>query len=290
VCVLRAVHRWPRWGIRDLTLFVTAFHFTVIQVSNYTNGFAMERVTARVNAFFAANGPNTATHTRWANYSLEQPGSLVALNGRNWVIVGACAEVWRAACMGVCAWRESGLWAWVRVWDDAHGCALQRRREFGCDCRCFGWSSGVFLGVSEGAGVGGACGGCTCGATRRPQGSVGVGFWPQLLWCALPHCRADCDLYSSYNVISSMASNVKVGCDANSWPNSCHGASYGYAARNAIWNGGASHFMNQWLQVGSGGVRVCVWGGGACQSSQPMCIFTHTNSTCWGGGPVALGG
>ena len=132
---------------------MSGFHYTVIQVSNYTSGFAMERVTARVNAFFAANGPFTQTHSRWANFSLESPGSVVALNGNNFIIT-------------------------------------------------------------------------------------------------------DCDLYGSYNVLQSMASNTKTGCVATSWPNSCHGATYGYIARNAIWNGGASHFMNQWRQVRA-------WGGGA---------------------------
>ncbi len=33
------------------------------------------------------------------------------------------------------------------------------------------------------------------------------------------------------------------------WPNNCHGASYGYFARNTLFNGGTAHFMNQWMQA-----------------------------------------
>lgn len=59
----------------------------------------------------------------------------------------------------------------------------------------------------------------------------------------------NCDLWTTYNAITSFASNGKAGCNGKTWPNSCHGATFGWIADNAIHHGGASHFMNQWRQV-----------------------------------------
>ena len=131
-----------RWGLRDLTFFVTAFHYTVIEASNATvDGFEMDRVVARVDAFFAQNNAGTQTHGRYANWTLEAPGALLLVTARNWRVVG-------------------------------------------------------------------------------------------------------CDLFSTYNGITSMATSTKAPCNANSWPNGCHGASYGRVADNVITAGGATHFMN----------------------------------------------
>lgn len=135
------------WGIRDLSIFITGFHFHVIYVINYTRGFFLDRVVARVNAFFAQNNPFTQTHGRWSNWTLEQPGNLVQMQGSNWKIT-------------------------------------------------------------------------------------------------------NCDLYSTWNVVTSFNVNGKIPCDpGNYFPNNCHGSSFGYMGDNMVYNGGASHFMNQWMQI-----------------------------------------
>lgn len=137
------------WAVRDLAVVITAFHYHVFSVSNFTDGFALERVTLRANAFFAGNNagtPGVQTHGRWANWTLEQPGNAIQLNGRNFAILNN-------------------------------------------------------------------------------------------------------DIWSSYNAITSFDSNSKVGCAGTSWPNSCHGATFGHIADNIVHHGGASHFMNQWRQV-----------------------------------------
>jgi hypothetical protein len=136
------------WAVKDLSIVVTAFHYHVIAVSNYTNGWALERVTMRANAFFAGNNAGTVgvpTHGRYANWTLEQPGNGIQLNAKNFRIL-------------------------------------------------------------------------------------------------------ECDLWTSYNAITSFASNGKAGCNGKTFPNSCHGATYGWIADNTIRHGGASHFMNQWRQ------------------------------------------
>ena len=135
------------WGIRDITIFISGFHYHVIYVSNYTRGFFLDRVIARVNAFFAQNNPFTQTHGRWSNYTLEQPGNLIQMHGTNWRIT-------------------------------------------------------------------------------------------------------NCDLYSTFNVLTSFNVNGKIPCDpGNYFPNNCHGSSFGYVADNIVYNGGASHFMNQWMEI-----------------------------------------
>ena len=134
------------WGVSDLTLYVTGFHYHVLAASNYTDGFHLERVTLRANAFFASNGPGSTTHGRAANWTLEQAGNGLQVNARNWRVL-------------------------------------------------------------------------------------------------------NCDLHTTYNAITSFASNGKAGCNGKTWPNSCHGAEYGRVADNTIAHGGASHFMNQWRQM-----------------------------------------
>lgn len=137
------------WAVKDLSIVVTAFHYHVIAVSNFTDGWALERVTMRANAFFAGNNAGTVgvpTHGRFANWTLEQPGNGIQLNAKNFRILS-------------------------------------------------------------------------------------------------------CDLWTSYNAITSFASNGKAGCNGKSWPNSCHGATYGWIADNVIRHGGASHFMNQMRQI-----------------------------------------
>lgn len=70
------------WGLQDLSVFASAFHNIIIGVPNTTVGFLMRRVRTRVNAFASSNGVFTSTHNRWANWTLEQPGPLLALHGR----------------------------------------------------------------------------------------------------------------------------------------------------------------------------------------------------------------
>ena len=72
------------WGVRDFTLAITGFHYMVFLVSNFTDGFFMDRVVARANAFFASNNAGTigvpearSTRGRWANWTLSQPGNFV---------------------------------------------------------------------------------------------------------------------------------------------------------------------------------------------------------------------
>ena len=145
------------WELRDFSIVVTAFHYHIVAASNFTDGFVMDGVTIRANAFFAGNnagtfgegappGVQTVTHGRSANWTLEQPGNCLQLNARNFAI------------------------------------------------------------------------------TRN-------------------------DMYCTYNAITSFASNGKTPCAGTSWPNSCHGATFGYLGDNVVRHGGASHFMNQWRQV-----------------------------------------
>jgi hypothetical protein len=152
-----APHGTGAWAVRDLAVVITGFHYHVFSVSNFTDGFAMERVTLRANAFFAQNnagtfgaaaprGVQTVTHGRSANWTLEQPGNAIQLNAKNFRIVG-------------------------------------------------------------------------------------------------------CDIWATYNAISSFNTNGKASCVGATWPNSCHGATFGYIADNSVHHGGASHFMNQWRQV-----------------------------------------
>jgi hypothetical protein len=122
----------------------------------------------RANAFFAQNNPGTQTRGRWSNWTLEQPGNFLQVNGRNFHVT-------------------------------------------------------------------------------------------------------DCDLWSTYNVITSMASNAKTACNAKSWPNACHGASYGRIAGNLLYNGGASHFMNQWRQASG---AVCERGSALSTSPRSPCSLT----------------
>ena len=57
------------WGLTDLAVFVSAFHNTVIDVPNVTDGFVLRRVRTRVNAFFGQNGLHVQTRGRWLNAS-----------------------------------------------------------------------------------------------------------------------------------------------------------------------------------------------------------------------------
>jgi len=145
------------WAVRDLAVVITGFHFSVFKASNYTDGWALERVTLRANAFFAGNNAGTftgsvptsvqtVTHGRSANWTLEQPGCAVRVNAKNFRIL------------------QNDIWA-------------------------------------------------------------------------------------TYDAITSFSSNEKAPCNGASWPNSCHGATFGWVADNVVHHGGASHFMNQWRQV-----------------------------------------
>eukprot|EP00041_Stephanoeca_diplocostata_P021865 m.516564 g.516564 ORF g.516564 m.516564 type:complete len:884 (+) comp21929_c0_seq8:155-2806(+) len=145
------------WGIEDMTIFVTAYHNYVVHVDNRTDGFHMQRVRTRVNAWVFSDGPNTTHDGRWQNYSWpglnyntfdhegapsyagSSQNSLIMLNGKNFEIT-------------------------------------------------------------------------------------------------------DCDLFADVDVLQFYSPGYPgVG--------HIHGAQYGYIARNRIWNGGSSHFMNQWQQV-----------------------------------------
>jgi hypothetical protein len=83
------------WGLEDLTIFITAYHNTVIAVALSTNGFTMRRVRARVNAFFGQNNYFQVTRGRALNTSDWQasPQSVV-------LTIEACA------CFQAC-----------RIWD-----------------------------------------------------------------------------------------------------------------------------------------------------------------------------
>eukprot|EP00039_Didymoeca_costata_P032877 m.39678 g.39678 ORF g.39678 m.39678 type:complete len:881 (-) comp9581_c0_seq2:341-2983(-) len=93
------------WGLEDFTFYVTAFHSTVIEVHNKTDGFRMTGVRGRVNAFFmqspagykgeghennAYNGTSTPRLPDFMAWSGAGPGDslgeLLLLHGKNWVI------------------------------------------------------------------------------------------------------------------------------------------------------------------------------------------------------------
>ena len=59
----------------------------------------------------------------------------------------------------------------------------------------------------------------------------------------------NCDLWSTFNVLSSATYNPKIQPVCTSFPNNCLGTTYGYVADNILRNGGASHYMYLWRQV-----------------------------------------
>lgn len=75
------------WGLSDLTIYVTAFHNSVLWVSNNTNGFTMRRVRARANAFMSLEDFGSSTRGRSANWTVLQNGHLIDLHARNFEIV-----------------------------------------------------------------------------------------------------------------------------------------------------------------------------------------------------------
>ena len=80
------------WAVSDLAVIITGFHWHVFEVSNFSDGFALERVTLRANAFFAGNKAGTfgvQTHGRYANWTLDAPGAGVMLNAKNFRIASA---------------------------------------------------------------------------------------------------------------------------------------------------------------------------------------------------------
>ena len=75
------------WGVSDLTVFITAYHNIVFDVSNKTDGFWLQRVRVRANAWFAQNGAYVSTRGRSLNVSSwEQLGPVLQLNARNFFV------------------------------------------------------------------------------------------------------------------------------------------------------------------------------------------------------------
>ena len=74
------------WGLSDLELHVTAFHRTVIYVSNHSRGFSMARVRARVNADFAGDAEFTEHSGRWQNWTWGSAGPLLDVHAVGWSV------------------------------------------------------------------------------------------------------------------------------------------------------------------------------------------------------------
>jgi hypothetical protein len=76
-----------RWGLRDLTIYVSAFHNAVVQATNTTERLELRRVVIRANAFMGGNGVGTSTRNRNITWSEESNGHAVDLRCRNFVIL-----------------------------------------------------------------------------------------------------------------------------------------------------------------------------------------------------------
>lgn len=78
------------WGLSDLAIFVSAFHNYIVSVDNTTDGFVMQRVRVRANAWFGLNGrgeDGSVTRGRSLNVSSwETLGAVLVINGRNFVV------------------------------------------------------------------------------------------------------------------------------------------------------------------------------------------------------------
>lgn len=75
------------WAVTDLSVFITAFHNIVFDAGNTTNGFWLQRVRVRANAWLSQNGAFIPTHNRFLNVtSWEQLGPVVELNAINFFI------------------------------------------------------------------------------------------------------------------------------------------------------------------------------------------------------------
>jgi len=61
----------------------------------------------------------------------------------------------------------------------------------------------------------------------------------------------DCDLYSDSGVITSTTRPqlCETQMDTHMGKAHCHGSSWGAIRNNRLYNGGTSHFMNQWKQM-----------------------------------------
>ena len=107
----------------------------------------------------------------------------------------------------------------------------------------------------------------------------------------------DCDLYSDSGVITSTTRPQLCDAQMNTHMGKahCHGSSWGAIRNNRLYNGGTSHFMNQWKQmifenntvVGVSPIA-CVHPTTACLlcslpkpcSIMPIFSSTHTDTLC----------
>lgn len=83
-----------------------------------------------------------------------------------------------------------------------------------------------------------------------------------------PRRITDNDIWGAAMLMNSCLNN-NLPDGANNWPNFRRGHAYSYIARNLLWNGQASHFMQLWRQV-SGGCSRAVQGS----TSMPHCGYT----------------
>ena len=121
-----------RWGLSDFTLYITAFHNSVIWVSNNTNGFTMQRVRARVNAFFSLDDFNQTSRGRSAHWLPSQTGHLIDLHARNFeitdcdlystaFIINSQAFHCKSSLPGQCAGAQYGYVARNIFWNGMGG-------------------------------------------------------------------------------------------------------------------------------------------------------------------------
>jgi hypothetical protein len=64
----------------------------------------------------------------------------------------------------------------------------------------------------------------------------------------LPAGITDNDIWGAAILINSCLNNDQPSQD-NNWPNFRRGHQYSVIARNVLWNGQASHYMQLWRQV-----------------------------------------
>jgi hypothetical protein len=82
------------WGVSGFTLYLTAFHNTILYVSNRTDGFVMSGVRLRANpfAFTWGSGPALASRGRVANWTANDIGVAVEVRGDGAVGAGGGAR------------------------------------------------------------------------------------------------------------------------------------------------------------------------------------------------------
>lgn len=114
------------WGVSGLTLYITAFHNTVLYVSNHTDGFVLQGARLRLNpfAFTWGTGPALSSRGRVANWTAQDVGVAVEIHGVNNRITDndmfAVGKVLNSFSAGNNAWCAQPCGGWRVHSDRAH--------------------------------------------------------------------------------------------------------------------------------------------------------------------------